>query len=184
MFTSFSLVKSYNIPEVDKKALLWFLEKYSQTDAGLWMKLLPWRALDYKYCYAMKDGIMGAWLSVTSNTIYLAPEYMEQNPLEYFASPIMRNRHATHPTSLSNWAGLIAPVAVHELRHKYQRKCMGKIGYTLCTLPILRQFTLEKDAVETAKSVGDFFDGYMTAIAMNEFESRLSMNNVDEEKKE
>ena len=172
MFTSLSLIKSYPIPEIDRKALLWFLSKYEQTPAGMWLKALNWRAMDFKYCWAMKNGIMGAWLSVVGDCVYLAPEYTGQDPLEYFASPLGKALNRLHPAALSNWAGLIASVAVHELRHKCQRKRLGFALYALCTLPGVRQVTLEWDANRIAKPSDEFFKAYVAALDMNEFYAR------------
>ena len=172
MFTSLSLVKSYPVPQVDKKALLWFLARYEQTAAGMWLKSLNWRAMEFKYCWAMKNGIMGAWLSVTGDCVYLAPEYAGQDPLEYFASPLCTALKRVHPAALSNWAGLIASTAVHELRHKYQRKRLGFALYALCTLPPIRQVTLERDANRIAKPSAAFFEAYVGALDQNEFYAR------------
>lgn len=177
MFTSFSLFKSYPIPDVDHRALLWFLSKYEQTPDGIWMKTLNWREVQFKYCWAMTNGIMGAWLAVLRKNVYLAPEYAGQDPVEFFKSPILKPIMKSQPASLSFWAGLISSTAVHELRHKYQRKRLGLVLYMLCTLPVLRQFTLEREASEIAKSTVAFFDAYMSAVAQNEFEIFITKKN-------
>ena len=53
------------------------------------------------------------------------------------------------------WLEQLFPIIVHELRHAYQwRKC--KLGYILCALPVLREFTLEKGANEAQRQSESF----------------------------
>ena len=173
MFTSLSLLKSYPVPQVDRNAMLWYLRRYADTAAGMWLKTIHYSAMEYKYCWGMRGGIMGAWLSLLKNRVYLMPEYADADPMEFFANPIGRTDN-THPAALSNWAALIVSTAVHELRHKYQRRRLGVVLYTLCTLPGLRAITLERDAHRIWKHCEPFMQKWNAMLTENEFLRRMN----------
>ena len=173
MFTSLSLLKSYPVPQVDRNAMLWYLRQYADTEAGLWLKTINYSAIEYKYCWGMRGGIMGAWLSLCKNKVYLMPEYADADPMEFFACPV-GTMITAHPAALSNWAALIVSTAVHELRHKYQRRRMGVILYTICMLPGLREITLERDAHEIWQQCEPFIRKWNDMLDENEFLRRMN----------
>ena len=179
MFTTFSLIKSYPVPQVDRNAMLWYLRKYADTKSGMWLKTINYSMLEYKYCWGMRGGIMGAWLSLCKNKIFLMPEYADTDPMEFFANPIVRSVNV-HPATLSNWASLIVSTAVHELRHKYQRRRMGIILYTICTLPGLREITLERDANIIWKQCDPFIKKWNDMLTENEFCRRMNETGKEE----
>ena len=156
MFTVFDLIKSYPMTEMERRLLIWYLEKYSSTEAGLWLKSIHFRSLEYWYCYGMTAGVMGAFLAVLKKYIFLMPGHGETDPMEYFANPITK-WEVKNPDTLTKWVGLIVSTAVHELRHKYQRQRMGAILYMICALPLIREFTIEMDAHRIWRQCDPYF---------------------------
>ena len=73
MFTLFSLIKSYPIPQAHSKMMLWYLDKYANTDAGRWLKTVRYRDMTFWYCYGMSADILGAFLSLFKKHIFLKP---------------------------------------------------------------------------------------------------------------
>lgn len=41
---------------------------------------------------------------------------------------------------------MLISTAIHELHHMYQYRVMGRVAFSLASIPILRRFTLEKSA--------------------------------------
>lgn len=68
-----------------------------------------------------------------------------------------------------NLGALIAPSAVHELRHLYQRRKLGLLIYAVLALPVLRNLTLEKDASAVAEKAEKIIKQETDRIALEKF---------------
>ena len=154
MFTTFSLLKSQEVNADEKRQFWRLLETYSKTDAGNWMNDFQWRAFIINWCPAMldSDGVMGAYVPWLGNKVFLLPS----------DSPVVAGRE-------DYWPGLIASTLVHELRHAWQYR-RNPILYVICCLPVLREFTLERDAWAITKPAEDFFAELDNLHASQKFE--------------
>lgn len=131
MFTIGKLRKTEELNERDATYLVKMLARYAVTERGLWLQSLPWTKMKFRWCPAMEieDGVMGCFTPLSPGTVYLMP-----NPGEDISGG-----------ERSYWVEQLFDVIVHELRHAWQWK-RSRIGYLVCALPWLRNFTLEKDA--------------------------------------
>ena len=188
MFFLNGLIKSYPLPEADRKCLLWYLERYAKTPEGEWLNWLDFRNVRYRYCYAFdaKGGIMGAFTMLNRKAIYLMPYYQAaETPEEYAAQPVrsseIRITRGKHVGIQSTWIPCIADVCVHELRHKWQcEKRYGFWRYLLLCIPGIRALTVEKDASEVQAQARDRFLEWSSELDREDFRKRNA--NEKEEK--
>lgn len=145
MFTVFALAKSVPLTDGQRERLMHYVSRYAKTRNGLWLNDFEFRAIKLEWCYAMKpaDGVLGAFSFLTGK-VYLQPEEIDK---------IARG---------SAWAELLAPTLIHELRHVWQYK-RNPLKYILCSIPGLRQITLERDAWRETEPAQDFCDELMAA---------------------
>ncbi len=141
MFTTFSLLKSEDVTELEKQEFGKLLKYYAATQEGAWLNELPHSVYEIKWSPVMKksDGVMGAFMPWMGKKVFLLPS---SNP------PAVPMRDP--------WPSLIAPTLVHELRHAWQYK-KYKWLYILCCLPGLRQITLERDALVQTELAEKYF---------------------------
>lgn len=182
MFTSLSLIKSYPVPEDDRKTLFYLFSLLENLPQFEWMKLTGWRSVEYFYCYGMNstNGVMGAYLAFQKNKVFLLSGNGDMSMEEVFAQTPMR-KLSDHPALSSTWAGVIAGTAVHELYHRYQRLRFGPVKYLFCSLPGIRQFVLEPDADKYGKQAAEVFDRIIAQISAEEAEKRFAQNRSEYE---
>lgn len=143
VFTIFSLKNSKNLDDIELAYLRKMLAAYSVTNEGLWLQTLPWTKMEFYWCPSMtvENGVMGCFSPIYGDKIFL-------QPFDY-------NGMSNHIDGRVNWIEQLFITIIHELRHAYQWK-RSKIGYIICALPILRQFTLEVDANAEQKKATPF----------------------------
>lgn len=146
MFTVFSLRNSVPLSSDESAAVFRVLDDYCRTPAGEWLRNFPFRRFNLRWCQSMTDAVMGAFLPAKPWTIYLMPadtgEESEPEPAAVSARLVEQSR--------ISWAQFMTVTVIHELRHAWQfRKCWWL--YVLCSLPLLRAFTLERDAERIAR---------------------------------
>lgn len=153
MFTTFSLLKSKPVCADEKQQFWRLIESYASTESGKWLNDFQWKAFDICWCPAMtiSSGVMGAFV----------PWFGEKVFLMQADAPAM-------PGARDPWPSLIASTLVHELRHLWQFK-RHPLLYVLCCLPVLRGFTLERDAWAQTKPAQDFFDALERLRSASEF---------------
>ncbi len=153
MFTTFSLLKSKDLTVAEKREFDKLLTSYAGTKEGAWLNRIPWQACVIKWCPAMtqNSGVMGAFV----------PWFGEKVFLMQADAPAM-------PGVRDPWPSLIASTLVHELRHLWQFK-RHPLLYVLFCLPVLRGFTLERDAWAQTKPAQDFFDALERLRSASEF---------------
>lgn len=156
MFTTFSLLKSQPLTASEKREFEKLLRYYAATNEGAWLKDLPPSAYEIRWCPAMikSGGVMGAFVPWLGKKVFLLPSTSQ---------PTMPMRDP--------WPGLIAPTLVHELRHAWQYKRRPWL-YILCCLPVLREFTLERDAWRKTQPAQKYFDTLEQHRAAAEFAQR------------
>ena len=126
MFTLFDLKNSVPLTPQETAAVWHVLDDYSRTAAGAWLRGFPVRSFELRWCPAMTDAVMGAFVPSRPRTNYLRPEQ-------------------TGMAVSTTWAEIMTPTVIHELRHAWQfMRCPWL--YVLCALPVLREYTLEVDA--------------------------------------
>lgn len=138
MFTIFQQFKAKPAQQAFVARLLHLLNWYQQQTEGQWLRSINIGAIKFCFCQSMTadNGIMGAFSPLRSDTIVLmpCPNLLQQNS-DSFGTAI-----------LQGWADIIAPTAIHQLRHKWQSMQYGTVKYILCSLPLVRQFTIQSDA--------------------------------------
>lgn len=155
MFTLFDLTDSYEIPESERNRMFRRVDQFSKTPSGDWLNAINWRAVNLKWALGMtrKKSVMGCFV-FKSNTIYLQPENVYES------------------TKYSQWPELIAPVLIHELRHKWQYERNKLLYICLCWIPILRKWTLERDCEKIEKAAEAFCEEMDRVEASAEYERR------------
>ena len=156
MFTVFSLLKSAAVTDYERREFAKLLGYYSNTPEGAWLNALPWQTYEIRWAPAMKksDGVMGAFMPWLGKKVFLLPS--ENSPAVPVRDP---------------WPGLIAPTLVHELRHAWQYKRRPWL-YVLCCLPVLRKFTLERDAWRQTQPAQKYFETLEKHRSAAEFAAR------------
>jgi len=144
IFTLFDLPGSYPLREGERFRIFRIIDAYAKLPAGMWLNEINYRAMNLKWCPGMTpdNGVMGCF-AIAVNTIYLQPE----NPYE-------GNRDTA-------WIELLSNTLIHELRHVWQFR-KNKLLYVLCSLPLLRDLTLERDAWAVSNAAQDFCDHYIS----------------------
>ena len=152
MFTLLDLLDSYEVPESERNRMFRRVNQFAQTENGEWLNSINWQAVNLKWACRMnqKNGVMGC-LFATYKTIYLMPEDV-----------YMSGKN-------SGWPELIVPTLIHELRHKWQYE-RNKLLYILCCVPVVREWTIEKDARKITEIAQDFCDKLDAAEASAEYE--------------
>ena len=157
MFTAASLINSRLVSEEEKHRLIALMDAYAKTEKGKFLNYINYRNIDFYWCDEMKDsgGVMGAWLFWLGARVYLLPW-----------------NDASTPSAKGGdtWCSLIAPTLVHELCHVWQYK-RSWLLYILSCLPIVRKYTIEKEANVVWKDAIKFFqdlDNIKCVIASNE----------------
>ena len=146
MFSIFKLKESVRFSEDEEAYLRRMLQRYSVTRQGLWLQELDYRQFHFLWCPAMCDsgGVMGCFSPIFPHKVFLLPQENE-----------VKDRRDREDIRRVYWLEQLFPTIIHELRHAYQwRKC--KLGYILCALPVLREFTLEKGANEAQRQSESF----------------------------
>ena len=175
MFTSISLLKKYRMPFADRQTMFWLLGCLEKRERYAWLQKINWRGCEYFYCYGMtqKNGVMGAYLSLFRNRIYLYPGMGDLTLEDHFAQKALYNAELMkHPATRSTWGCLIASTAVHELYHRYQRLKLGAVLYTLAALPGIRELVLEGAAREYGAMAEKDIDQIMATVSEDEAEKR------------
>ena len=135
MFTVFLVKKSESATDEELNKISSMLREYSMTFPGLWLQSLPWNCFEFRWCPEMNvhNGVMGCFTPFYPKTIFLQ-QFVH---IDY------------------DWIEQIFPTIVHEMRHAHQWK-RSKIKYILCSLPVLRQYTLESDAKNEEEKAENF----------------------------
>ena len=141
MFTVLYLRKSETPTDEELNWIQKMLSQYALTDSGLWLQSLPWTRFEFRWCPEMNvnNGVMGCFTPLHPDKIFL----------QRFDTAIK------NPDGRIDWIEQIFSTIVHELRHAHQWK-KSKIAYLLCSLPVLRQYTLETDAEHAEEQAEDF----------------------------
>lgn len=155
MFTVFhAYFTRYPMIPASRDRLLGWLDFYASTPEGKWLQSIDYRHdVTFYWCDAMRDSdVMGA-KGLIGNAIYLQNE----------SADIMNDKHWDPAT----WTALIAPTAIHELRHLWQRRKWGVL-YIPLAFPLLREITIERDAkliTRAAESIIEAEDARRYAVA-------------------
>lgn len=144
MFTIFHQFKAKPAPQPFVTRLLYLINWYQRQPQGQWLRSINIGAMRFCFCQSMtvQNGVMGAFSPLKKDTVvlmpcqYIAPDAQRQN----------RQLDSFQIAALQGWAQVIAPTAIHQLRHKWQSLKYGPIGYTILSFPVLREFTIESDA--------------------------------------
>ena len=137
---------------VQRKVLFQWIGFY-ENHGGEWLKDFPWRECSFHWSGAMTDSdVLGAASSVFHDV------YLQNEATELWAGS------GTWTPEI--WGALIAPTAIHELRHLYQRKKMGLLIYAMLALPVIRCVTLEKDAAAVAEQAEKIITEECDRLAM------------------
>ena len=149
MFTIFSLKNSNPLSAEELNWLHSMLGEYSMTMQGLWLQALPWTKFAFRWCPAMtpENGVMGCFSQLYPDTIFLQPYANAEFEIK-------------DTSGRSTWIEHLFPTVIHELCHARQWQ-KSKIGYILCALPFLREFTLEKDASAAGKAAMVFAESWV-----------------------
>ncbi len=139
MFTTFKLNNSTKIEDRQVDKLHKLLDLYADSTRGKWINEINYKEYILYWCHSMttENGVMGAFSPHKGKRVYLLPP-----------------THSTNNQSKDFWCTLIASTLVHELRHAWQYQ-NNKILYVICCLPILRNFTLERDADNITDNIGE-----------------------------
>lgn len=135
MFTILQLKNSQPLNQACQQYIRETLNKFSLTTDGLWLRTLKLDEVQFKWCPAMQQSdILGAFCPVSSDTVYIQPPKL----LVHLEQDAQTQLQIT-------WLQSIFSTVVHQLRHMYQWR-KNKFSYTLASLPLLRQVTLQRDA--------------------------------------
>ncbi len=171
MFTIFSLKDSKPLTDEELAWLRKMLTQYSMTMPGLWLQALPWTRFQFRWCPAMNgdNGVIGCFSPLHPGTIFLQPFENADVAIK-------------DPSGRVTWIEEIFPTIIHELAHARQWQ-KSKIAYVICSLPGLRELTLENGANRAQKDSQPFTDGwirkqdYLFAAAHG-----MAEKNIEEEK--
>ena len=145
MFTIFHSLSSKQAPQPFSTRLLYLLNWYQQQPQGQWLRSINIGAMKYCFCQSMtvQNGIMGAFSPLKSDTITLmaGTNFYGQDGIL-----TKQKLDSMDEAALQGWAQVIAPTAIHQLRHKWQSLKYGPVIYTFLSFPFLREFTIESDA--------------------------------------
>ena len=132
MFNVFSLKNSTPLTAEERRWLLRLLDGYEDCTSGQFLREFPWSICDFRWCHSMTpdNGVMGCFSPIHPDTLYLMPQNASIKPVD----------------GRVYWLEEIFPTVIHELRHAWQFR-ENPVGYVLCSLPLIRQLTLERDAV-------------------------------------
>ena len=141
MFTTFRIFRSEPFSRRERCWLLAMLQDYSRTFNGCWIQELDYRNLNFKWCPAMSrsDGVMGCFCPISPRTIYLMPQSADIVPT---GERVV-------------WIELLFVTIIHELWHMRQWR-RNPLKYIVCALPILRQYTLEREAIAAQDAAGAY----------------------------
>ena len=156
MFTIFhAKITRYPLMPVQKNILFKWISHY-ESHGGSWLGKFPWRECRFYWSDAMaQSDVLGA-ASSFSGDVYLQNEATDSWTASGKWDPEI-------------WGALIAPSAVHELRHLYQRRKLGLLIYAVLALPVLRNLTLEKDASAVAEKAEKIIKQETDRIALEKF---------------
>lgn len=113
MITIFNVGKSsYQLSTSERAELFRCIEAYRQTADGAWLTDVDFELFTYMWKKDLEGGDVQAIRPLTGDKIYLQPN--GNNP--------------------DFWVQLIAPAAIHELRHVWQKKKRGTLVYSVLSL--------------------------------------------------
>jgi len=149
MFTIFSLKNTTPLTDEELNWLHKMLAEYSASVQGLWLKSLPWTKFKFRWCPAMNgdNGVIGCFSPLHPDTIFLQPFENADIAIK-------------DPSGRVTWIEEIFPTIIHELAHARQWQ-KSKIAYVICSLPGLRELTLENGANRAQKDSQPFTDGWI-----------------------
>lgn len=163
MFTLWSLNKSKPVDGYTRIIILYALYLYRDYGGrhSAFLHDLPLSELEFLYCDNMNidTGVMGAFSALHPKSIYL----MKPRPSASTGKSVELDR-----LNKSGWPLGLFSTIVHELTHMWQRK-KRPVLYTLCTLPGLREITLERDvkaAEEDARGFSDRLGNSLSSCIM------------------
>lgn len=156
MFTIFhAKITRYPLMPVQKNILFKWISHY-ESHGGPWLGKFPWRECRFYWSDAMaQSDVLGAASSFSGDV------YLQNEATDSWA--------ASGKWDPEIWGALIAPSAVHELRHLYQRRKLGLLIYAILALPVLRNLTLEKDASAVAEKAEKIIKQETDRIALEKF---------------
>lgn len=156
MFTIFhAKITRYPLMPVQKNILFKWISHY-ESHGGSWLGKFPWRECRFYWSDAMaQSDVLGAASSFSGDV------YLQNEATDSWA--------ASGKWDPEIWGALIAPSAVHELRHLYQRRKLGLLIYAVLALPVLRNLTLEKDASAVAEKAEKIIKQETDRIALEKF---------------
>ena len=127
MFTIFhAKITRYPLMPVQKNILFKWISHY-ESHGGPWLGKFPWRECRFYWSDAMaQSDVLGAASSFSGDV------YLQNEATDSWA--------ASGKWDPEIWGALIAPSAVHELRHLYQRRKLGLLIYAVLALPVLVTF--------------------------------------------
>ena len=153
MFSVFNLKNSIELTDQETQHLNKIFEEAVQNQNLVWLKQLDLPNITVKECPSMAGtDIMGAFTPLKPNTIFL------QRLVQYVPSRPF-------------WLEIIFPTIAHELRHMYQYR-KNRILYFLCTLPLIRNFTIERDAEKQTLIAEKFASQFSQKLDAEQFALR------------
>lgn len=157
MFNLFSLNNAISLNENETKLvkhLIALYMKYSPRQGAFLCKL---NIEDIKYKWddnlSPTSGIRGAFTFLRSSSLFLMT-----NP-----NPPNEAQLKTSPATWSSWLFSIMDVVLHELTHMFQYQTF-KLGYIICTFPVLKELMLEKGAKKVERDAFEFFEDLREAV--------------------
>ena len=170
-FFSCYLAASRPLTAPERRYLFAALEQMEKRPEGAFLRGIPWRLYQYRWCDALLErpagaaaalagfpDVMGAF-DVKGGRIFLQPSENEQ-----------------YGVSGRAWCWLIAATAVHELRHAYQRLRLGWLPYALLALPGVRELTREPPARRAGAAAEKLVEEIDAAVSAMEFEKFAGRN--------
>ena len=153
----FSLKNSRPFSEREAAYLGEFLKEYARTGVGQWINDLPWREFEFRWVPGIRGSdILGAFTPIHPQTIYLA---------DHDIDPDFYLNRGVRPY----WIEHYLPTVCHELRHALQFS-RNPVLYAVCSLPGIRQLTLERDADRVTEDADPIADEFAKLGAARDFE--------------
>lgn len=158
LFSVFDLREKRPLSDGERSRIFRIVDKFAMTRYGAFLSAVNYRAIRINWSQAMtpENGVMGAF-SLADGEIYLQGDQQD--------------------LPMSCWVELMAPTLIHELRHVYQYR-KNPLLYILLSLPVIREFTLERDAKNVTETAQKFCDNLMQAEDSYAFTRRYEHGDI------
>ena len=155
MFSIFDLRNSRDLADYEKEYLMMLLNEAKQKEEFRWLNQLHLNSICIKECPKMSGtDILGAFTPLAPDSIFIQrlTQYVPGRPF---------------------WLEIVFSTILHELRHMFQFK-KNRILYFLCTLPFIRNLTIERDAGKQALLAENFILAFSPKLDTAEYKKRFN----------